>query len=155
MTSRDPLDEIDRKILEHLQAHSDMPNNALAAAVGLSPAPCMRRVQKLRQAGVIRRFTIEVDPAMLGYQISAFVEITLREHSTDVATRFMNSVQKRSQILSCHMVAGDCDFILRVQARDLAEYRKLIWQDLHHIDGVERIHSIIVLDTFKEQPTVS
>jgi len=146
------LDEIDLRILENLQAHADMPNNALAAAVGLSPAPCLRRVQRMRKTGVIRRFTIEVDPSLLGYQISAFVEITLREHTTQVASRFMKSVQKRSQVISCHMVAGDCDFILRVQARDLVEYRKLIWQDLHHIDGVERIHSIIILDTFKEQP---
>ena len=152
MGDQSHLDTIDLHILEILQGRSDIANNALAAEVGLSPAPCMRRVQRLRQMGVIRRFTIEVDPALLGYQITAFVEITLRAHTTEVATRFMRAVQNRSQILSCHMVAGDCDFILRVQARDLAEYRKLIWQDLHHIDGVERIHSIIVLDSFKDQP---
>ena len=152
MGDQNRLDTIDLHILEILQARSDIANNALAAEVGLSPAPCMRRIQRLRQMGVIRRFTIEVDPALLGYQISAFVEITLRAHTTEVATRFMRAVQNRSQILSCHMVAGDCDFILRVQARDLVEYRKLIWQDLHHIDGVERIHSIIVLDSFKDQP---
>jgi Lrp/AsnC family leucine-responsive transcriptional regulator len=152
MAEKYKLDSIDQRILGILQARADTPNNALAAEVGLSPAPCMRRVQRLRQMGVIRRFTIEVDPALLGYQISAFVEITLREHSTDVASRFMKAVQNLSQVISCHMVAGDCDFILRIQARDLAEYRELIWRDLHHIDGVERIHSIIVLDTFKEQP---
>lgn len=144
------IDEIDRKILDILQARADIPNNALADQVGLTPGPCLRRVKRLRQSGIIRRYTIEMNPEVLGYQICAFVEITLHQHTRQVSSRFMRSIRNKKEILSCHMVAGDCDFILRVQARNLAEYRKLIWEDLHSIEGVERIHSIIVLDTLKD-----
>ena len=152
MGKKEEIDEIDRHILATLQQRGEIANNELADAVGLTPAPCLRRVQRLRRLGVIRRYTIEIDPEYLGYEISAFVEITLIRHAPDIATRFMKAIEGTPQVLSCHMVAGDCDFILRVQTRDLIEYRKLIWDDLHRIDGVEKIHSIIVLDTFKEQP---
>lgn len=150
MNAKREIDEIDRQILDILQQRSDIPNNALADQVGLTPGPCLRRVQRLRQSGVIRRYTIELSPEVLGYQISAFVEITLHQHTRQAASRFMKAIQSKKEVLSCHMVAGDCDFILRVLARDLSEYRKLIWQDLHTIEGVEKIHSIIVLDTLKD-----
>ena len=150
MAKETEIDDLDRHILTLLKEHADMPNNLLAEKVGLTPAPCLRRVQRLRKAGIIRRFTIDVDPAILGMGIAAFVEITLRHHTSEAASRFMATIQSKKQVLSCHMVAGDCDFVLHVQTRDLAAYRKLIWQDLHRIDGVERIHSMIVLDTIKE-----
>jgi len=150
MDKKKEIDEIDRRILRVLQQQAEIPNHALAERVGLTPAPCLRRVQRLREQGVLRRYTVEIDPAYLGYQIAAFVEITLRQHTSEVATRFMKAIQNKRQVISCHMVAGDCDFILRVRTRDLAEYRKLIWQDLHRIDGVEKIHSNIVLDVIKE-----
>jgi DNA-binding Lrp family transcriptional regulator len=150
MDAKTGIDEIDWKILDALQRQSNIPNNALADLVGLTPGPCLRRVQRLQQRGVIRRFTVELNPEMLGYQICAFVEITLHQHTRQVASRFMKAIQNKQEILSCHMVAGDCDFILRVQAHNLAEYRKLVWQDLHSIEGVEKIHSIIVLDTLKD-----
>lgn len=145
------LDEIDRKILRLLQQRGDIPNNALADEVGLTPGPCLRRVQRLREQGVIRKFTVHLDHKLLGFQISAFVEITLAHHTPQVAAKFMKAIANKPQVLSCHMVTGDCDFILRVLVRDLDEYRKLIWEELHRIDGVEKIHSSVVLDTLKEQ----
>lgn len=150
MSENREIDELDRKILHVLKDHAEMPNNLLAEKVGLTAAPCLRRVQRMRKLGIIRRYTVEVDPAALGYGISAFVQITLRQHSGEVSSRFMSTIQSKRQVVSCHMVAGDCDFVLHVQVRDLAEYRKLIWQDLHRIEGVERIHSMIVLDTVKD-----
>jgi len=153
MSKKEEIDEIDRHILSILQQRGEIANNELADTVGLTPAPCLRRVQRLRQMGVIRRYTIDVDPDYLGYHVSAFVEISLRRHSSPIAARFMKAIQSTPQVLSCHMVAGDCDFILRVQTRDLTEYRKLIWEDLHSIDGVEKIHSIMVLDTVKDKVT--
>jgi DNA-binding Lrp family transcriptional regulator len=149
------LDEIDRSILDILQQRSNIPNNALADEVGLTPGPCLRRVQRLVSLGVIRRFTVELDESLLGLEISAFVEITLSQHTKEVANHFMKSVQSKPEVLSCHMVAGDCDFILQVVTSNLKEYRKLIWDDLHRIKGVEKIHSIMVLDTFKGRSSLS
>jgi len=149
------LDEIDRKILDILQQRSNIPNNSLADEVGLTPGPCLRRVQRLKKIGVIRRFTVELDESLLGFEISAFVEITLSQHTGETANHFMKAVQSKPQVLSCHMVAGDCDFILHVVTSNLKEYRKLIWEDLHRIKGVEKIHSIMVLDTFKGRSSLS
>jgi DNA-binding Lrp family transcriptional regulator len=155
MESTSLLDEIDRRILDILQQCSNIPNNSLADEVGLTPGPCLRRVQRLKKIGVIRRFTVELDESLLGFEISAFVEITLSQHTKEAANHFMKAVQSKPQVLSCHMVAGDCDFILQVVTSNLKEYRKLIWEDLHCIKGVEKIHSIIVLDTFKGRSSLS
>ena len=145
------LDDIDRRILRVLQQRSDLPNNALADEIGLTPGPCLRRVQRLRELGVIRKFTVHLDHNLLGFQISEFVEITLAHHTPEVAAKFMKTIANKPQVLSCHMVTGDCDFILRVLVRDLDEYRTLVWEQLHRIEGVDKIHSSVVLDTLKEQ----
>jgi Lrp/AsnC family leucine-responsive transcriptional regulator len=155
METKPLLDEVDRSILAILQQRSNIPNNALADEVGLTPGPCLRRVQRLKNIGVIRRFTIELDESLLGLEISAFVEITLSQHTKETASHFMKAVQSKQQVLSCHMVAGDCDFILQVVTSNLKEYRKLIWEDLHRIKGVQKIHSIMVLDTFKGRSSLS
>jgi Lrp/AsnC family leucine-responsive transcriptional regulator len=145
------LDDIDRRILGILQMRADIPNIALADEVGLTPGPCLRRVQRLREQGVILGSTVHLDHQLLGFQISAFVEISLEHHTSEVAANFLRDIAGKPQVLSCHMVTGDCDFILRVLVRDLEEYRKLIWEDLHRIEGVQRIHSIMILDTLKDQ----
>jgi Lrp/AsnC family leucine-responsive transcriptional regulator len=151
MESPTDLDEIDLHILRVLQARADIPNNALADEVGLTPGPCLRRVQRLKEDGIIRKYTINVDHKLLGYRLSAFVEITLEHHTSEVAGKFIKAVAKKPQVLSCHMVTGDCDFVLRVLVHDLDEYRKLVWEELHRIDGVDKIRSIVILDTLKDQ----
>ena len=151
MENTPDIDEIDLHILRVLQARADIPNNALADEVGLTPGPCLRRVQRLRETGVLRQYTIHVDHKLLGYQMSAFVEITLEHHTSEVAAKFIKAVATKPQVLSCHMVTGDCDFVLRVLVHDLDEYRNLIWEELHRIEGVEKIRSIVILDTLKDQ----
>jgi DNA-binding Lrp family transcriptional regulator len=145
------LDEIDKRILHVLSESADIPNNALADQVGLTPGPCLRRVQRLREEGIIRRYTVALDAAALGYSVSAFVEISLERHSGDISRTFLKAIQNMPQVLSCFMVAGDCDYILRVTVKSLAEYQKLVWNDLHVIPGIRTLRSIIVLDTLKEE----
>lgn len=145
------LDEIDCKILQILTENADIPNNALADQVGLTPGPCLRRVQRLKEEGVIRRYTVALDSEALGYSVSAFVEISLERHSGDISRVFLKEIKKMPQVLSCYMVAGDCDYILRVVVKSLAEYQQLIWNDLHAISGIRTVRSIIVLDTLKEE----
>jgi Lrp/AsnC family transcriptional regulator, leucine-responsive regulatory protein len=144
------LDEIDRKILHVLSKSADIPNNALADQVGLTPGPCLRRVQRLREEGIIQRYTVALDAAALGYSVSAFVEISLERHSGDISKNFLKAIQGVPQVLSCFMVAGDCDYILRVAVKSLSEYQRLIWNDLHAITGIRTVRSIIVLDTMKD-----
>ena len=86
------LDEIDRRILGILQQRADIPNNALADEVGLTPGPCLRRVQRLREQGVILGSTVHLDHERLGFQISAFVEISLEHHTSEVAANFLRDI---------------------------------------------------------------
>ena len=147
------LDVIDRKILAILQKQAEIPNNLLADQIGLTPGPCLRRVQNLRKLGVLQHFTIVQDNAALGYKLGSFAEITLKEHTHQVAQRFVRSMTARKEVLGCHMVTGDFDFILRIATRDLKEYRKLIW-DIHSHSDVDKVRSIFMLETFKDEVNV-
>ena len=150
------LDEIDWKILAALQKRSNLRNNDLADDVGLTPAPCLRRVKNLSQIGIIKGFSITLDNKQLGFGLSALVEVTLTDHSTRAARKFLNTIQGNPEIIACYMVTGDSDFILRIMTANVDTYRKLIWDDLHAIEEVLKIRSSVILETFKDQlsPTV-
>jgi Lrp/AsnC family leucine-responsive transcriptional regulator len=151
------LDEIDWKILQILQENAAIPNIELADEIGLSPAPCHRRVKRLKDLGVIKRSIVELDYEKLGYSLTAFVEVTLAEHTEKAAREFIRAVRIRNHIVSCHMVTGDYDFILRIMAPDIASYRTLVWEELHAIKGVHKMRSSVVLETTKDQlgPTLN
>lgn len=144
------LDEIDTRILEILQERGDIPNTELADLVGLTPAPCLRRVQRLREDGIIRKFTIEIDNKKLGFQLAAIVEISLERHTTEAGNSFLAAIKKMPEIQSCHLVTGDFDFNLRVLVRDLEEYKKLVWERMHTIKGIKTIRSTVILHTHKD-----
>ncbi|MDE1156554.1 MAG: Lrp/AsnC family transcriptional regulator [Acidobacteriaceae bacterium] len=144
------LDEIDQHILRILQEQGNIANTELADLVGLTPAPCLRRVQRLREDGIIRKFTIEVDNKKLGYQLAAIVEISLEKHTTEAGNSFLAAIRKMPEIQSCHLVTGDFDFNLRVVVRDLEEYQKLVWERMHSVKGIKTIRSTIILNTYKE-----
>jgi Lrp/AsnC family leucine-responsive transcriptional regulator len=145
------IDSIDRKILAELQADASLPNTELADRVGLTPAPCLRRVNNLVDSGLIKRYTIEIDDKQLGFGLSALVEVTLAKHTTQSARTFLKAIQGKREIVGCHMVTGDCDFILRIVTTNIEAYRKLIWEDLHAIENVQKMRSSIILETFKDQ----
>jgi Lrp/AsnC family transcriptional regulator, leucine-responsive regulatory protein len=144
------LDDIDTRILEILQERGDIPNTELADLVGLTPAPCLRRVQRLREDGIIRKFTIEIDNKKLGFQLAAIVEISLERHTTEAGNSFLAAIKKMPEIQSCHLVTGDFDFNLRVLVRDLEEYKKLVWERMHTIKGIKTIRSTVILHTHKD-----
>lgn len=144
------LDEIDLHILRILQEQADIPNTELADRVGLTPAPCLRRVQRLREDGVIRRFTIDIDNTKLGFQLAAIVEVSLERHTAEAGNAFLEAIETMPEILSCHLVTGDFDFNLRVLVRDLDEYQKLVWERMHAIKGIKTIRSTVILNTHKD-----
>jgi len=145
------LDEIDWKILAALQRHSNLPNTDLADYVGLTPAPCLRRVKNLSQMGIIKGSSITLDNKQLGFGFSALVEITLTDHSTRAGRKFLNTIQGNPEIIACYMVTGDSDFILRIMTANVDTYRKLIWDDLHAMEEVMKVRSSVILETFKDQ----
>lgn len=148
-TSAMTLDAIDRRILVELQADGRLTNNDLSARVGLSPSPCLRRVRALEAAGLIRGYAALLDPALLDLATSVFVRVWLVGQDDQTVQRFVDSILALPHVVECHMMAGDCDFLLRVVARDLDAYRRFQAEKLARIEGVRSLKTDIPLQRIK------
>ncbi|MTH66464.1 Lrp/AsnC family transcriptional regulator [Paracoccus shanxieyensis] len=137
------LDETDRRILRALQKDGRMQKIELPAQVGLSPSPCLRRVKALEEAGVIQRYVAVLDPAEIGMGMTVFARVWLTGQDVETVNHFTNAVSALPQIVECHLMAGDCDFLLRVVARDLDDYRQFQIDHLTRIKGVQNVKSDI------------
>ncbi len=143
------LDAIDRRILSELQSDGRLTNNDLAERVGLSPSPCLRRVRALEAAGIIVGYNAALDPALLELGTSVFVRVWLKAQDDETVQRFVDSVVALPHVVECHMMAGDCDFLLRVVARDLDGYRRFQAEKLARIEGVTSLKTDIPLQRVK------
>lgn len=143
------IDAIDRRILAELQADGRLTNNDLSERVGLSPSPCLRRVRALEAAGLIRGYTALLDPALLDLATSVFVRVWLVGQDDQTVQRFIDSILALPHVVECHMMAGDCDFLLRVVARDLDAYRRFQAEKLARIEGVRSLKTDIPLQRIK------
>jgi Lrp/AsnC family transcriptional regulator, leucine-responsive regulatory protein len=144
------LDATDRRILKVLQAEGDIPNNQLAERVGITPGPCSRRVARLHELGIIRKHTVVLDHKALGFGIVAFVEVTLDRHASNLGPAFVDRVKDIPEVVECHIAAGTYDFLLKIVARDMQDYQRLVWDAFNQIEGVRTVRSVFVLDTVKE-----
>lgn len=144
-----PLDAIDRRILEALQRDGRLTNIELSQAVGLSPSPCLRRVKILEQAGVIRRYAALLDGPSIGMGMTIFVRVWLKGQDEETVQRFIDRVRPLRQVLECHLMAGDCDFLLRVAAPDLDGYRRFQAEHLARIEGVSSLKTDIPMQRVK------
>jgi DNA-binding Lrp family transcriptional regulator len=143
------LDATDRRILRALQRNGRMQNIELAKEVGLSPSPCLRRVRLLEENGVIERYTAIVDPAKVGMGMTVFARVWLTGQDEDQVERFIQEVAKLTQIVECHLMAGDCDFLLRIVAEDLEAVRRFQGEHLARIKGVRSIKTDIPMQRVK------
>ncbi|NIJ17948.1 Lrp/AsnC family transcriptional regulator [Sphingobium vermicomposti] len=137
------LDAIDQRILRALQVDGRRANNELAREVGLSPSPCLRHVRLLEEAGVIERYAAVVDPAKVGMSMTVFARVWLTGQDEEQVQHFIEEVLKLSQIIECHLMAGDCDFLLRIVAEDLEGVRRFQSEHLARIKGVRSIKTDI------------
>lgn len=144
------LDAIDRKILKILQRDAKIPNTKLAEEVGLSPSPCLRRVKLLEEAGVIARYAALLDPTRLGLGMIIFVRVTLDRQDQGSVERFAAEMQKLPQVVEAHLMAGTYDYLLRVVASDLEDYRHVHMGVLAGLPGVRNVVTEIPLQTMKQ-----
>jgi DNA-binding Lrp family transcriptional regulator len=128
------LDDVDRAILAALAADARMPNNALAAAVGVAPSTCLARVRALRDNGSILGFHAEIDPAALGLPLQAVISVRLQAGARDQLRAFTDRVRVLPQVRSIYFLAGADDFLLHVVASDPAALRDFVLDQLsaHH-----------------------
>ena len=144
-----PLDAIDRRILAALQENARIANTELAAAVGLSPAPCLRRVRALEEDGVIRKHVSLVNPGAVGLPVSVFVCISLERQVEEALKRFERVILARPEVMECYLMTGDADYLLRVVCADLAAYERFVLDHLTKVPGVSSIRSSFALKQVK------
>ncbi len=148
------LDAIDRKILELLQTNSNITNAQLAQEIGLSPAPTLERVKKLETAGVIRSYHAMVDTASVGLGVSTFVMASLKGHNKENITKFIAAIAAIKEIVECHHVTGQADFILKIVCADIPSYQNLMLEKVSNIEVVDNLQSMVILSTFKDTKIV-
>ena len=148
------LDQIDRKILEILQINAKITNAQLSKEVGLSPAPTLERVKKLEQTGIIESYHAKLDPAKIGLGVSTFVHVGLKGHNKENIEVFLNAIRGIDEIIECHHVTGSGDFILRVIAKDITSYQRLMLEKVSEIPVVDNLQSMVILSTFKEKKSM-
>lgn len=139
------LDDFDLKIIKNLQSNARLTNVELATLVGLSPSPCLRRVKRLEEAGIIHGYTAFVDQAKVGYPVSIFVSIALKEQSEKVLEEFEAAISSLPQIMEAYLMTGSSDYLLRVVTSDLEDYERFLKRYLTRITSIASIQSSFAL----------
>lgn len=144
------LDRIDLKILRALQDNARMSYVDLAEKVGLSTTPCMDRVKRLENSGIIQGYHARIDPASLDLALLVFLEITLSSQSPDAFDEFRKAVDGLSYVQECHLVSGQSDYLIKVRLTDLGSYRKHLGELLLALPHVRESKSYIVMEEAKQ-----
>ena len=139
------LDSFDRKILQELQSGGRLTNVELAEKVGLSPSPCLTRVRRLEEAGIVRNYVAILDAERLGPAVSVFIQITLALQSQQTLDTFEKAVGSMPEVMECYLMTGDSDYLLRVVVRDTVALRDFILDKLTKTPGVANIRSSFAL----------
>ena len=145
----DRIDGLDRKILAALQEDADRSLDDIAKVVGSSKTPVWNRIRKLRERGVIRRTTVALDPDALGLEACFFVLIRTSEHEADWQQRFLEALRARPEVLEAHRLAGDIDYILKVQVENARAYDRFYQALIAEV----RIYNVTALLSMEEIKT--
>jgi DNA-binding Lrp family transcriptional regulator len=140
------LDNTDIKILNALQANARISNAELSALVNLSQTPCLRRLRKLEQSGLIEQYTARLNHSMLGIGVSAFVFIKLNKNTSSNAAAFEAAIGEFSEVLECCVLAGVHDYALRIVTKNLQTFESFLKDKLATVEQVTDIESTIILN---------
>ena len=148
------LDRIDVKILQLLQANGRITNTELAGKVGLSATPCSERVKALERLGYIESYGAKLNPRLLQLELLVFVEISLIRTSPAVFEEFSQAIVALPQILECHLVSGNFDYLIKARVANMAAYRQLLGETLLTLPGVSDSRTYVVMEEVKEAQTI-
>jgi len=143
------IDETDRAILLLLQASGRISNAAIARQVGLSAPATHARVKRLEEAGVIRQYATLLDRETLGFDMVCFINVSLQLHQFDAIERFKELVQDMPEVLECHHITGEFDYLLKAVFRNRDELQEFVVNKLTPIPGMARINTSLVLIEIK------
>ena len=149
MTTPVELDRTDLRLLALLQREGRAANAELATRVNLSPSACLRRIQRLESSGVIAGYGARLDPQALGLGLQAVVRVQLEKHGGAAIERFVQRVQDWDEVVTCHALTGDMDYLLHVHVADLEHFSRFLLDRLLNDSGVADVNSSFVLRTDK------
>ncbi len=141
------LDDVDHAILTVLQRDGRTTNADLAEQIGLSASACHRRVRRLESDGVIDRYAALINRDVVGRGVSVFVEISLESQREDLLDAFEESISKVPHVMSCHLMAGNADYLVHVTCADVADYESIHREHIAVLPGVTRVRSSFAIRT--------
>lgn len=143
------LDTIDRRIVAALQADGRLSNVKLAERIGLSPSPCLRRVTRLEKHGYIESYRAVLGRDRIGLGLTVFVGIRIEGHADQRAEAFEQAVVAMPEIVACHMVSGESDYLIEVVVPDLAHYQRFLVEKLLSLPIIREVRSNIAIQSLK------
>ncbi len=143
------FDAIDRKILSELQENCRQPIAEISSKVGLSPSACHRRIGILEDKGVIERYAARLNGEKLGFNMTFYVEVSLEGQSEKILSEFEKAALSRPEVLECHLMTGDADYLIKVAAPSTSDYEQLYRRTIAALPHVNRIKSSLVMKTVK------
>jgi len=148
------LDNVDRNILHELQDNGRITNVELANRVGISAPPCLRRVRALEEAGFIRGYHADLEPIMLGYNVTVFAQVGLSSQAEPDLVAFEKLINSWPEVRECHMLAGETDFLLKVVAENWETYQSFVMEKLTAAPNVAHVKSSLAIRSSKTDPGV-
>ncbi len=142
------MDTIDIKVIQHLMVQGRITWSELAVLLGLSAPATAERVKRLEERGVIQGYSARINPEAVGCQLTAFVALTLQH--PQYRTTFLQHIQAMPNVLECHHVTGDDDYLLKVRCPDTRQLERIISEEIKGITGILRTRTTVVLSTPKE-----
>jgi Lrp/AsnC family transcriptional regulator len=143
------LDKTDRRILELLQAEAGINATEIGERIGLSQSAVWRRMQGLRDAGVIREQPVKLDREKVGLNTMVFAHVKLTSHGRSNLAEFSEAVKDYPEVLDCYVVLGNVDFLLRIVTADIKAYEQFFFEKLSQLPGIQEVNSSIVLSEIK------
>jgi DNA-binding Lrp family transcriptional regulator len=147
--SEEVLDRVDLAILRLLQADGRLSNARIAEQLALSETPCWRRLRRLEADGYIDGYQANLNRRKLGFGVLAFVQVSFSSHGGDSSERFEEAIRATQEVLACHNITGESDYMLQIVAHDLDEYARLVDTVLRRLPGVAFIRSSLSLREVK------
>ena len=143
------LDQTDRRILGILQSEPGIRATEIGERIGLSQSACWRRIQRLRDEGVIKDQPAVLDREKVGLTTMVFAHVKLTSHGRGNLTEFADAVRQYPEVLDCYVVLGNVDFLLRIVAEDIKDYERFMYEKLSQLPGVQEVNSSIALSEIK------
>ena len=145
------LDDIDIQILNILQEDADVPDKHLAEKVGLSPSSVLARLRKLKRDGIIKRYVAILNEDKLQKSTVAYVFVTLARHEVKIAQSFVKKIRENRYVMECSHITGKADYLLRVVARDIPQYREILMERIVPMKEIASVQTWFVLKTEKRE----